>query len=232
MICSIHQPQSFPWLGYFAKIIQSDVFIFLDDVQFKKNEWQNRNKVKCGDIWQWLTVPVKHNFGQTIKETEINNNINWNRKNLQKLRTCYGKAQYFNLYFPEIENLFNSGWKYLSDFNIAFIKWIMDRLKISTATLKSSNVKELKNRPDVTADERLIALTKATKSDTYLSGVGGNNYLKVDLFPQNGIRLKFQEFQHPDYSQMNDQFISHLSILDLLLNEGDESLNIIKRGIR
>ena len=76
MICSIHQPQTFPWIGYFAKIFQSDIFVILDNVQFKKNEWQNRNRLKTPAGWQWLTVPVIHRFGQLISEVKVNNTVN------------------------------------------------------------------------------------------------------------------------------------------------------------
>ena len=95
MIVSIHQPQYLPWLGYFDKIERSDAFVFLDNVQFKKNEWQNRNKVKTDQRWQWLTIPVIHKFGQKINEVKINNTVRWGKKHLTALLNHYSKAPFF-----------------------------------------------------------------------------------------------------------------------------------------
>jgi len=232
MICSIHQPQTFPWIGYFAKIIQSDVFVILDNVQFKKNEWQNRNRLKTPNGWQWLTVPVIHNFGQLIGDVKINTTTNWQNKHLQTLKTYYSKAPFFKLFFPEIEDLYQKQWESLADFNLAGIKWILDKLAIQTPVKIATDLKELQERSEISPDERLILITKIMKADTYLSGAGGKNYLNTDLFQSNGLKLIFQKFEHPVYHQFHGKFVSHLSVLDLLLNEGPYSLNIIRGGIR
>ncbi|MCD6441844.1 MAG: WbqC family protein [Candidatus Marinimicrobia bacterium] len=232
MICSIHQPQTFPWIGYFAKIFQSDIFVILDNVQFKKNEWQNRNRLKTPAGWQWLTVPVIHRFGQLISEVKVNNTVNWRKKHIQTLKTFYGKAPFFKIYFPEIEELYQKQWESLADFNLAGIKWILDKLAIQTPVKIASDLKELQKHSEVSPDERLILITKIMKADSYLSGAGGINYLKTDLFPNNSLNLIFQKFEHPVYRQLHGKFVSYLSILDLLLNEGPYSLNIIKGGIR
>jgi len=232
MICSIHQPQTFPWIGYFAKIFQSDIFVILDNVQFKKNEWQNRNRLKTPAGWQWLTVPVIHRFGQLISEVKVNNTVNWRKKHIQTLKTFYGKAPFFKIYFPEIEELYQKQWESLADFNLAGIKWILDKLAIQTPVKIASDLKELQKHSEVSPNERLILITKIMKADSYLSGAGGINYLKTDLFPNNSLNLIFQKFEHPVYRQLHGKFVSYLSILDLLLNEGPYSLNIIKGGIR
>jgi len=232
MICSIHQPQTFPWIGYFAKIIQSDVFIILDNVQFKKNEWQNRNRLKTPNGRQWLTVPVIHNFGQLIGDVKINTTTNWQNKHLQTLKTYYSKAPHFKLIFPEIEELYQKQWEYLSDFNLSGINWILDKLDIQTQIKLASNLIELRDKMEITPDDRLIVITKLMKADTYLSGAGGKNYLNTGIFPENNLQLIFQHFEHPVYRQLHGEFISHLSILDLLFNKGYNSLNIIKEGIR
>ena len=231
MICAIHQPQTFPWIGYFAKIIQSDVFVILDNVQFKKNEWQNRNRLKTPNGRQWLTVPVIHNFGQLIGDVKINTTTNWQNKHLQTLKTYYSKAPFFKLIFPEIEELYQKQWEYLSDFNISSIKWILDKLEIQTPIKLASDLIELRDKMEITPDDRLILITKIMKADTYLSGAGGKNYLNTGIFPENNLQLIFQQFEHPAYRQLHGEFISHLSILDLLFNEGSNSLNIIKEGI-
>ncbi len=231
MICAIHQPQTYPWLGYFAKIMQADLFIFLDNVQFKKNEWQNRNKIRTPDGWQWLTVPVIHNFGQNINAVKINNSIDWRHKHLQTLRTYYGKAPYFGQYFSAIENLYGQDWGNLSDFNIATVRTIMAWIGLKTPTLIASEMDAFRENVQVSADERLIIATKAVGADTYLSGAGGHDYLDTALFPANAIRLIFQKFEHPIYRQTTNGFLPYLSVLDTLFNEGPQTYSIIKKGI-
>lgn len=232
MICAVHQPQTFPWLGYIAKIIQSDTFVILDNVQFKKNEWQNRNRIKTNNGPQWLTVPVIHHFGQLISDVQINNNTSWRHKHIQSLKTNYGKALYFSEIMPEIEGLYNREWQSLAEFNVAGIKWILKKLAINTPIVIASEIEELKDNQDITPDDRLILITKLMQADTYLSGAGGHDYLQIDLFPKNGLQLIFQNYEHPKYQQLHGDFISHLSVLDLLFNAGPRACEIIKGGIR
>ncbi|MBN2600717.1 MAG: WbqC family protein [Candidatus Marinimicrobia bacterium] len=232
MICAIHQPQTFPWLGYIAKIIQSDIFVILENVQFKKNEWQNRNRIKTVAGTQWLTVPVIHKFGQYINEVQINSSSNWQHKHIQALKTNYGKAKYYSNLMPEIEQLYSQDWLNLAEFNLAGIRWILEKLTICTPVIVASEIGELKNNPDISPDDRLILITKLMQADTYLSGAGGHDYLKTDLFPKNNLQLKFQIFEHPEYQQLHGDFISHLSALDLLFNEGSNARSIIEGGIR
>lgn len=231
MICAIHQPQTFPWLGYFAKIMQADIFVFLDNVQFKKNEWQNRNKIRTPDGWQWLTVPVIHHFGQNINTVRINNTTNWLHKHLQTLRTYYGKAPFFNRYFEEIKEIYGREWQNLAEFNIATVRQIMIWIGIATPILIASEMPALQANPQVTADERLIIATKAVGADVYLSGAGGHNYLNTPLFSTNNINVIFQKFEHPIYHQMTTEFLPYMSVLDLLFNEGPQTRSIIKKGI-
>ncbi|MCK9244124.1 MAG: WbqC family protein [Candidatus Marinimicrobia bacterium] len=232
MICAIHQPQTYPWLGYFAKIMQADVFIFLDNVQFKKNEWQNRNKIRTPDGWLWLTVPVIHHFGQPINSVAINDQVDWQKKHLQTLRTYYGRAPFFKQYFEDIATLYQTTWQNLAQFNIASIRRLMSIIGITTPTVIASEMQELNLDPTISPDERLIIATKAVGAEVYLSGAGGRDYLKTELFPKNGIELRFQSFEHPAYRQMTADFLPFMSILDLLFNEGPQTKSIIKRGIQ
>lgn len=232
MICAIHQPQTFPYLGYFAKMVQADCFVYLDNVQFKKNEWQNRNKIKTTDGWQWLTVPVIHHFGQKINEVAINSTSNWQDKHRQALRTYYAKAPYFKTYFRELESIYARQWTNLCAFNLATLQWLRDCLGITTPTYIASAIPILQEKPEITPDERLILICKALGADTYLSGAGGHDYLETERFPQNSITLLFQNFKHPVYPQLHGDFLPYLSVLDLLFNAGPDSLTIIKQGIQ
>jgi|UPI00036EC18A hypothetical protein len=231
MICAVHQPQTFPYLGYFAKMMQADCFVYLDNVQFKKNEWQNRNRIKSNSGWQWLTVPILHHFGQSIQEVAINPSVNWQDKHLQMLQTCYGKAPYFLRYFQELKNIYQRPWQKLVDFNLTTLEWLKQLLGIKTPTYLASEIIPAQDNASLTADERLITICKILQADTYLSGAGGHAYLNTDLFPQNNINLIFQNFQHPSYPQLFGEFIPYLSILDLIFNCGEDSQSIIRRGM-
>ncbi len=224
MLCAIHQPQYLPWLGYFDKIAQSDVFVLYDDTQFKKNEWQNRNRIKNAQGWQWLTVPVRHHFGQTIAEVEINNNVNWRHKHWQALVSNYAKAPYFREYAERLDAAYQREWTRLGELNVFFVRELCDMLGIQTRLVLSSDLPVDKGL----ATEALIHICQAVGADAYLSGTGGRDYVDAGLFEQADIALRFQEYVHPEYPQQFGDFESHLSVVDLLLNVGSDSLPILR----
>ncbi|MCX7982783.1 MAG: WbqC family protein [Syntrophales bacterium] len=225
MICGIHQPQYLPWLGYFDKIDRSDVFVLLDTVQYKKNEWQNRNRIKTATGPQWLTVPVLYRFGQKIMEVEINNKERWQHKHWQALVTNYARAPYWDFLTPFLENMLKQRWDKIGALNIEIVKGLCEILGIKTPLYVAS---ELGSFPD-TPDERLIAITRQVGADTYLAGSGGHNYMDLQAYESAGVKVIFQEFRHPVYRQLfSREFISHLSVIDLIYNHGPESLNIIR----
>lgn len=224
MIVAIHQPQYLPWLGYFDKIDRADIFCFLDNVQYKKNEWQNRNRIKTARGWQWLTVPVHYRFPQRINEVAIDTRGRWGRKHFQAISTCYGKARYFNSYIDFFENVYEKPWNYLNDLNIYMIEGFRGLLNLDKKPILRSS--EMKLRDDPT--DRLIDICLHVGADTYLAGAGGADYMDLKKFEEHGIAVYFQSFVHPKYPQLFDSFISHLSIVDLLMNCGPDSLSIIR----
>jgi hypothetical protein len=226
MIVSIHQPQYLPWLGYFDKIERSDVFVFLDNVQFKKNEWQNRNKIKTSDGWQWLSVPVIHSFTQKISEVEINNTVQWGRKHLMALVTHYSKAPFYKNYIDFFEQTYTREWTYLVDINIHMIEYLVEALRLSDKKFVLSS--DLESREGST--ERLIDICKQLGGDVYLSGKDGAKYMDLDIFKEEGIQVIFQDYKHPRYEQLYGDFEPFLSIIDLLFNCGPDSLSILKKG--
>ncbi len=227
MKVAIHQPQYLPWLGYFDKIDQADCFVLLDDVQFKKNEWQNRNRIKTAAGWQWLTVPVLHRFPQRICEVRINQTDPWSRKHLQALFSNYGSAPFFDLHRPFFEEIYGREWTLLVDLNVAAITYLAEALGIQTKLVLASS---LPVPSELEATERLIAICQAVGADTYLSGVGGREYLDLTLFKEAGIGVLFQAFQTRAYPQRFGAFVPDLSIVDLLFNSNDHSLQIIRQG--
>jgi len=226
MIVTIHQPQYLPWLGYFDKIRRSDIFVFLDNVQFKKNEWQNRNKIKTDQKWQWLTVPVIHKFSQKINEVEINNTDRWGKKHLNALITNYSKAPFFKDYIDFFEQAYTRSWQLLVDINIHLIQYLNQALGIlNKKVVLSSDYETRKGRT-----ERLVDLCKQLKGDIYLSGRDGAKYLELDEFKKEGIQVAFQDYKHPIYPQLFGDFEPYLSVVDILFNCGPESLSIISKG--
>lgn len=224
MIISIHQPQYLPWLGYFEKIDRSDTFVFLDNVQFKKNEWQNRNKIKTAEGWQWLTVPVLHNFGQRIHEVKINNTVQWKRKHLSALLTNYSKAPFFSDYFEFFKSTFAAEWEFLTDFNIHVTRYLTEVLGLSGKQFVKASEFELRRGNT----NRLIDICKKMGGDVYLSGKDGAKYLDLSKFEEEKIDVIFQEYKHPMYSQLYGEFEPFLSVLDLLFNCGPDSLLILR----
>ena len=216
-IAAIHQPQFMPWLGYFNKIFPAHYFVFLDNVQYKKNEWQNRNRIKTSAGPQWLTAPNTYKFPQKINEVRINNTENWRHKHLQALVTNYSKAPYFKKYMPCFEQFYAQEWDLLADLNIASVDLLLDLFQIEKKCLRSSEM-ELREAPN----ERLIDICEKLGADTYLAGVDGAKYMDLELFKREGIEVVFQEFIHPRYPQLFGDFISHLSAIDLLFNYGEE----------
>ena len=227
MIVAVHQPQYLPWLGYFDKIDKADIFVLLDTVQFKKNEWQNRNKIKTAQGWQWLTVPVLYKYPQLINEVTINGKVNWQHKHRQALVSNYKRAPYYERVEGMLGDIFSSSWEYMSELNIEVVKRLATMLGIETQIYVASELGEYPQDPD----ERLVAITKHFGVGTYLAGIGGRGYMNLDVYNKSGIEVMFQDFKHPVYHQLFGDFEPFMSVIDLIFNHGDNSLTILRGEI-
>ncbi len=219
MIVSIHQPMYLPWIGYFNKIANSDIFVILDDVEYSKNDWFNRNKIKTPTGEQWLTVPViyKKNSVSLIKNVSIDNNQSWNKKHLNSIKQNYSKASFYSEFIKFFEEIYLSNWNLLIDVNMKFLTFILKILELKTKIVFASQL-EIQDK----STERLISICKNLGADTYLSGTGAKEYLATELFGKNNLKLIFQDFKYPEYKQLHGNFIGHLSVIDLLFNCGAE----------
>jgi len=228
MIVSIHQPNFLPWLGYFYKIAQSDIFVLLDDVQYTKNSFINRNRIKTPQGEQWLTLPVKQSgsFGQLIIECEIQQKELAVKKVLNSIKMNYSKSLYYHQYIEAIEKILNTNTHSLSEINIQLILWLCDVLNIHTKIIRSSTL----NISGKESTERLVEICKILNADTYLSGKGGVKYQEEVLFDKENIQLKISSFTPPVYHQLWGEFIGGLSIVDILLNCGSDSKKFTKNG--
>ena len=216
-----------PWLGYFDKIVRSETFVFLDNVQFKKNEFQNRNKIKTAQGWMWLTVPVLYKYPEQIDEVKINNGIGWRKKHLRTLAINYQKAPYFHDRFPEVERFYAVDSASISEVNRESVLMLLRQLGVDRKIAIASALGHLPKEPS----ERLAAICENLQADTYLSGAGGREYLDLEPFNKRGITVVFQEFKHPVYTQLYGDFIPNLSLLDLLFNCGPDSLKILEGNL-
>ena len=228
MVCAIHQPNYLPYPGFFDKILKSDVFIIYDTAQFRKNNFQNRNRVCSSDGWQWLTVPVKHSFGQMIKDVEIENPLKALKSNWMKLQSLYGKAPHFKQYSSTFESIYSSKYCELAKLNYDLITAICSILNLNPKFIKSSSLGEIESK----RTEALIKMCKKVGANTYISGESGKSYLDVEMIENSGIKIIFQDFVHPVYRQFNNNtFQPYMSIIDLIFNYGKEGLKIISSGV-
>lgn len=221
---AIHQPQYLPYLGFFHKLGHCDVFVALDNVQFQKNGVQNRNKIKTSQGWQWLTVPVMHDFGQPILGVAINPNVSWQRKHWNALASNYGRAPFFNEFSPSLRLLLEQEWHNLCQLDMALTQWAMAVLKIETPIVYASQLGATGNQTEL-----LIKICQAVGADCYLSGPGGRRYMDLEAFAAAGITVEWQAFNAPVYSQLFPQvgFVPDLSAVDAIFNCGAEARSFL-----
>lgn len=224
MILTAHQPVYLPWIGLFHKIALSDKFVFFNEVQYLPKDWMNRNKIKTTQGEIWLTVPVLRKGYRELKTSEIriNNETNWQKKHLQSIVLNYKKTPFFEKYFLFFEEIFNKKWDYLSDLNEYMLKWFLKTLGIKVEFLKASDYNFVGTKSDLVLD-----MCKKLNTDLYIFGELGKSYANKNDFKKNNINIYFQDYNHPKYSQIYEEFIPNLSILDLLFNCGPKSLEII-----
>ncbi|HBU69265.1 MAG TPA: hypothetical protein DEE98_02655 [Elusimicrobia bacterium] len=217
MILSVHQPQYLPWLGYFDKIKNSDAFVFLDNVQYKKREFQNRNRIRTREGSMWLTVPVisKDRFYQKISEVLTNGDTDWAKEHLKSIECNYSKSEFFHNYITVLRDIYSKRWEKLIDINLEFINLFLKTFEIKTPVYFESTLSV-----ETTSSQRIIDICRKMKADTYLSGQGAREYMDENLFKDNNIKVIYQDFKHPQYKQQFEGFESHLSVLDYLLNNG------------
>jgi hypothetical protein len=224
---AMHQANYIPWLGYFYKMLQCDIFIYLDVVQYPRGRnFSARNRIKTPNGPVFLTIPLSIPKGMDKKVSYIEIEFvdeKWKDKHKKSLLLNYKKSPFFDKIFQLYENTI-AGKKRLIDVNIGLIETIADYLNISTKRIRLS---EILNSYGQKTD-LIIDICKRVRSNNYLSGTGGgkeyNDEIKLN---KNGIKLIYSDFCHPEYNQLWGDFLPNLSILDLLFNHGKESRNIL-----
>jgi hypothetical protein len=217
VIVSIHQPAYLPWLGYFDKIARADLFIWLDNVQFQKNSFQNRNKVLTKDGPVWLTVPVRTSgslYETPLKDVEIDNSKNWRVKHLSSIRMNYAKAPCFNERFPALARFYEQEWRTLDLLCFEMLAYFNSLLGVTTPIRRASEMEAGGAKSDLVLD-----LCRKAGATTYLSGALGRDYLDLASFEKAGIAVEFQDYRHPTYAQAYPGFTPNLGVVDLIMND-------------
>ena len=226
MILSAHQPAYLPWLGYFDKIRKADIFVFLDTVQFEKNSFINRNKIKTSQGPQWLTIPVKTkgHITTTLQDTMVDNSQPWRSKHLKSIEMNYRKTLFFKEYFPKLEVLLNVPEQTVAELCWQQLQFWLTEFNIKTKVVRSSDLAITSKKSNLVLD-----LCMDFKANNYLSGVLGKDYLDESSCATKGISVQFQEFQHPLYPQLWGKFLPYMSIIDYWMNCGSDLQNILTR---
>ena len=224
MKIAIHQPQYFPWPPYVHKVMSADIFVYLDTVQFTKNGVQNRNQIKTSQGPQWLTVPVRHELGRSIRDTELVTPFA-TVKHWKTLQANYARTPGFQRWKDELHDLLHQEYRTLDEVAIASTEWMIDKLDINNKRLRASEIQGTHGR----ASELVASICEAFEGDSYLTGTGALDYLEADDFKHIGCKVLVQQWDwlHFSYRQVHDVFVHGLSTLDLLLNEPDRAAELI-----
>jgi hypothetical protein len=228
-VCVIMQPTYLPWIGYFDLIDQSDIFVFLDNVQFEKQSWQQRNRIIIGGDLHWLTVRVitSGRARQLIQDVEIVRSAQFPYKHIQSLDQHYRHAPHFAQYFPPLKAILEDSPPTLALLNQRLIGWLAETLGLKTDLRVASNLKVEGERT-----EKVRNICQTVGATEYLSPIGASDYLLQEhgVIEAAGIKVVFQNYQHPVYRQTGMTFHPYTSVIDLLFNEGNRSLEIIRSG--
>ena len=226
MLVSIHQPHYLPWAGYFDKIQKADVFFILDTVQFQKNGFMNRNFINSSQGELLLTIPISNDkrIGSTIEKTQINNNINWQKKHFSSINQAYSKSPFFNKFSNDLEIFYTARYGDFSYYCLEMLHFWLEILNIKTKIVLASDLESTG-----VGSQYILNICKALKADSYLSGPMGREYLLLDNFKDNDVNVIFHNYIAAPYRQNNDIFVPNLSIIDVISNSSTP-LDLIKLG--
>jgi hypothetical protein len=225
VILTAHQPGYLPWLGLFDKIAQADTYVSFDCVQYAPKEFQNRNRILTPHGPTWLTVPVlrKGYRDKPLNQIGINNRLPWRRRHWTTISHSYGKAPYFESYAPTLRRFYIQDWETLAALNDAMLQWLLAELGIDVAFHRASD-----HHFAGTKSELVLDMCRKLGATTYIFGSLGRDYADIKAFEAAGIEVRFQDYQHPEYPQQYAGFEPNLSVLDLLMNCGPDSLDILR----
>jgi len=208
---AIHQPEFLPWLGFFHKASLADALILLDDVQYRKNYFQNRNRVRTAQGWSWVTVPVEHApLDTAINQIRVAGDGRWRGRLEKTVTQAYGRAPYFEATFGALRERLSGGDDRLVSLTEPLIAWLLEQFGLTRRLWRSSALAVAADTPT----EKLLRLCQAVGATTYVSGISGRDYLDVSRFEQAGVAVEFQDFRHPVYAQLHAGFVPQISAIE------------------
>ncbi|MBD3824738.1 MAG: WbqC family protein [Epsilonproteobacteria bacterium] len=225
MLLSAHQCAYNPWLGYLHKIISSERFVVMDDVQFEKNSFINRNKIVLNGTEVMLTIPVatKDYTQKSLREMRTADNF-WQKKHLRSIEQAYKKAPLFERLFTHLMPIYEQKSDFLIDYTDAYLRFLVSYLEIRTPILYASSLDIKAKKLDY-----VIEMCQKTGASSFLFGALGREYADEKVLKDAGITPIFQNYNHPLYSQTSAEFHPYMGIIDLLFNEHDPQ-EVIMRG--
>ena len=229
------QPGYLPWLGYFDQMLLVDAFLIADEMPFSSSGWTHRNRIKAPSGPQWLTLPARPRRGEAIFEVALAASVPWQRKHIASLRHLYAKAEPAVEQLDALEAALPDAAPRLADASLATIRFLAERLRIETPLLISSELGlearfRARHPEGAGPTERIACYLEALGATELIEGASGRDYFDVALFESRGFRVHFQRYEHPVYTQLHGDFVSHLSALDLLLCEGEEGARRVLRA--
>ena len=228
---AIMQPTYLPWLGYLAMIDRVDHFVFLDNVQFERRSWQQRNRIKTASGEVMLTIPVrsKGRREQRLDEVSIDGTQDFPIRHIRSIQHAYARAPFYDQFAPELFAQLQTPNVLLADVTIAVIGWLLRQYAIETDCVRGSTLSATG-----TKDALLCNISKQLNADRYLSPPGSAQYLdQSTVFQDANIPVLYHTYEHPIHKQINGVFQPFMSAIDLLFNCGpDDGLKILRQGVQ
>jgi WbqC-like protein family len=221
---AIHQPQYFPYPGFFHKLAMSDVYVIMDDAQYDKR-YTNRNRIITPDGPIWITVPInkKQKFSPN-NEVEINNELPWEALHWKQIQLSYNNSKFFPMYRGYFQEIYSRKWEKLFDLNFETLRQVISWLEIKVEIVQESSLGIKKS-----STERLVEVCKVVGATEYVAGSGSKNYMDESLFERNNIKVVYQNYEPIVYEQrLSKNFEPNLSVIDLLANVGPDSAKLIR----
>lgn len=220
MIIAVHQPNYLPYLGFFDKMKNADIFVIYDTAQFSKEDYHHRNRIRIFNGWKWLTVPVEKkrisiNQIKVVDQLSCKEENKWNSTHFRVIHDNYKNAPFYEDYMNDFHAIYEKNYSLLCELNMDFILFLKEAFDIDTEIIYTSDLGHLSS-----SSQGLVEIVQNLDGDTYLSGQGGKNYLDLSLFEDVGIKVDFQDYVHPIYNQCYEDFVPYMSAIDALFNTG------------
>ena len=228
MILTAHQPVYLPWLGLFHKIYLADTFVHYNHVLHSSRDFTARNSIRAPEGELRLIVPLLKDQSTSriaLKDLRIDNQTSWRSKHLKAIKHYYSKSRFFDLYYSGLEEIYKKEWNFIDELNLNILQLLMRYLNLKPKIVISSDLILSPGK-----NESIVDMCNQLGAQKIIFGRHGAEYVEEKEFHKNQIDVYFQDYSHPEYKQRYSGFHSHLSVIDLLFNHGNDSLDILISG--